>query len=65
MSCFSNPRSTGSHCRVTGISDSSTMDGMPVAATLKVAIIIIVIMWMRSAAAHSASSDAKRLPNQR
>ena len=34
MSCFSNPSSTGSQCRVTGISDSSMMVGMPAAATL-------------------------------
>ena len=48
MSCFSNPSSTGSQCRVTGISDSSTIVGTPARRTLKVAIIT---MWMSSAGA--------------
>ena len=43
MSCFSIPFSTGSQHRVTDISDSSTMVGMPAVATLKVAM---VTMWV-------------------
>lgn len=61
-SCSSNAFSTGSQCRVTGIRDISETIGIPVCATLNVAMIT---MWMFSEALQSISSVSKRPPSLR